>query len=244
MKTTNNLIFIAAHNDQELEQPYGIESWRWYCKKYNIDLLVSNKQITSDFKVGGFCAYEKWNEEGILNSEYSRILIVDSDVIVRWDTPNVFETFKNVEFGMVQDAGGVRTGAYHLNQWKDLVDVSTIDPSSYCNSGILMISLENYKIVNSEIQKYFKYWKEQYIKTGTNPDAIDQTPVNIIGHKNIGNVKLLPDTWNNMVMAKYKDGSFINDSYIWHFTGPNMGGWRNKSEIMKQTWTHIKDQYK
>lgn len=240
---SKNLIFIAAHNNQEISQPHGIESWRWYCKKYGIDFKVSNKFITSDFKVGGFCAYEKWNEEEILNSNYSKILIVDSDIIVRWDTPNIFDTFKNIEFGMVKDAGGVLTGTYHLNQWKDIVDISTINPSLYSNSGLLLLTLENYKVVNSQIKKYFQYWKEQFIKTGSNPDAIDQTPVNIIGWKDIGKIDILPNIWNNMVMSKYEDASFINDSYIWHFTGPKMGGWRNKSEIMSQIWTHIKNNY-
>lgn len=243
MKNYNNLVFIAAHNNQEMSQPYGIRSWRWYCKKYGIDFKVSNKIIRSDFKTGGFCAYEKWNEEYILNSNYSKILIVDSDVIVRWDTPNIFSTFENIEFGMVKDVGGTQTGIYHLNQWKDFIDISNINPSLYCNSGILMLTLKNYKIVNSQIQKYFKYWKGQYIKTGSNPDAIDQTPVNIIGWKNIGNIDILPNIWNNMVMFNYKDASFVNDSYVWHFTGPNMGGWKNKSKIMSQLWNLIKNKY-
>jgi alpha-N-acetylglucosamine transferase len=238
-----NLVFIAAHNNQEATLPYGIQSWRWYCKKYNIDFLVSNKSITSDFKVGGHCAYEKWNENQILNSHYNKILIVDSDIIVRWDTPNIFDTFPNIEFGMVKDQGGASTGKYHLDQWKNFQDISNINPTLYCNSGFLILNYQNYKIVHQQIKKYFSYWKDQFIKTRTNPDAIDQTPVNIIGWKDIGKIDILPEIWNNMIMTKYDDASFINDSYIWHFTGPKMGGWGNKASIMRQIWESIKDNY-
>ena len=48
---------------------------------------------------------------------------------------------------------------------------------------------------------------------------------------------------DNMVMVKYDDGSFINDSYIWHFTGPRMGGHQNKKQVVSQIWEYIKNQY-
>jgi len=46
-----------------------------------------------------------------------------------------------------------------------------------------------------------------------------------------------------MIMFKYGDASFINDSYIWHFTGPLMGGWGNKNNLMRQVWDQIKVYY-
>lgn len=68
--------------------------------------------------------------------------------------------------------------------------------------------------------------------------------------KNIISYKLFPDDinhldymWNNMIMTKYEDFSFINDSYIWYFTGSKMGGHSNKKTIIKQIWEHIKTYY-
>jgi lipopolysaccharide biosynthesis glycosyltransferase len=237
-----NLIYIAAHNNQEQTLPYSIASWRWYTERYNLDFKIANKQIHSDFKVGGFCAYEKWYDEEILSSNYDKILIVDSDVIVRWDTPNIFETFPKIEFGMVLDGGG-EVGPYHFKQWEEIENITTLNQTQYYNSGILLTTLNNYKTINKHIPRYFDYWQNQYIKNKKNPDAIDQTPVNIIGQKIIGKISTLPNIWNNMVMSKYDDASFINDSYVWHFTGPKMGGWSNKANIMEQIWEHIKDQY-
>jgi len=241
---STNLIFIAAHNNQEKSIPHGINTWKWYADKYGIDFHISNKQIESDFKVGGFCAYEKWQESFVKESDYDRILIVDTDTMVRWDAPNIFEEYVDVEFGMVRDAGGTSTGLYHFNQWRsDFVLPSTCRPENYCNSGFLLISRENYETVSEKIIPYFEYWVKSYEETGKNPDAIDQTPVNIIGWKDCDGVELLDGIWNNMVMSKYDDASFVNDSYVWHFTGPRMGGWGNKPSVMEQVWERIKGQY-
>jgi hypothetical protein len=242
MKISKNLVFIAAHNNQEINLPRGIESWKWYCNKHNIDIIVSNKTILADFKVEGYCAYEKWNEEKILNSTYEKIIIVDSDIIVRWNTPNIFDLFHDVEFGMVLDQGGKHVGEYHFNQWKSFTDFN-INPLNYCNSGFIITTLNNYKLINNNIKKYFDFWVDQFIQHGKNPDAMDQTPINIIGWEIINNVTVLPFIWNNMVMTKYDDASFLNDSYIWHFTGPKLGGWDNKFKIMEQIWEHIKFNY-
>lgn len=240
-----NLIFIAAHNNQEDTLPYGIKTWRWYAKKYGIDIHISNKHINSEFKVGGFCAYEKWQEELILDSEYDRILIVDSDTMIRWDAPNVFDIYPSTNLGMVTDVGGFKTGHYHFNQWKSKFELPNIcDTGIYCNSGFLLISTHNYKIISKEIKPYFEFWVNSYKQTGKNPDAIDQTPVNIIAWKYCNGIELLNDIWNNMVMSKYDDGSFITDSFVWHFTGPKMGGWGNKPSVMEQIWNHICEKYK
>jgi hypothetical protein len=56
-------------------------------------------------------------------------------------------------------------------------------------------------------------------------------------------IKFLGWEWNNMVMSKYDDGEFINDSYVWHFTGNRMGGHTNKKHIIKQIWEHVKQYY-
>ncbi len=241
---SNNLIHITAHNNQELTLPHGIHSWRLYAKKYNIDFHVSNRHIDADFKPAAHCAFKKWQEPIISESGYDRVLVVDSDVIVRWDAPNIFDTYADVDFGMVQDAGGVNTGIYHINQWKESFDIpSSFLPNFYCNTGIVLLSKNNYDIVSSNILPYFEFWKTEYEKNGKHPDAIDQTPVNIIGWKHCKEVELLNPIWNNMVMAKYNDFSFLNDSYVWHFTGPLMGGWGNKSNIMNTVWAHIKEYY-
>jgi lipopolysaccharide biosynthesis glycosyltransferase len=238
-----NLVYIASHNNQHLTLPHGIRSWELYCEKYGIDLVISNKTIESSYKVGAFCAYEKWNEDYIIYSDYDKILIVDTDTIVRWDAPNIFNTFPDINFGMVSDAGSPWTGYHHYNQWTTYCDLTSVDFNDYCNSGVALLSLGNYKKIHTLIKDYFEFWKYTHENTNNIVDGIDQTPVNIIGKKDCGGVSILPDHWNNMVMSKYDSLDFINDSYVWHFTGPRLGGWKNKSYIMETVWNLVKDFY-
>ena len=41
---SKNLIFIPAYNGFDTEWPECIESWKYYCKKYNIELIVANEK--------------------------------------------------------------------------------------------------------------------------------------------------------------------------------------------------------
>jgi hypothetical protein len=172
--------------------------------------------------------------------------------MIRFDAPNIFEVAKDYEMCMVRDAGGAYTGKYHLDQWLELNPNIKTPPINYCNTGFVLLSKQKYLEIRKEIPKYHEYWSSFYKVGPTGPNACEQTPVNIImydlysdanGHLEEG-VGFLGGEWNNMVMSKYDDESFINDSYMWHFTGPKMGGHTNKKNIIKQTWEYVKDQYK
>ena len=49
-----NLIFIPAYNGHGLELDKCIKSWKYYAKKYEIEIIVANNEINFDF--------EKWGE--------------------------------------------------------------------------------------------------------------------------------------------------------------------------------------
>lgn len=239
-----NLILITAHNDIAKQLPYGIKTWEWYANKYNIDIIIANDIITHDFRVGSVCSFKKWGNENVINKDFERVLMVDTDTMIRWDAPNIFDTFSQIENGMVLDAGGPGTGVYHLRQWSTDFHIDKgLTGAKYCNAGVALLSKENYKIISNEMVKYFEYWDSAVRNKTQIPDAMDQTPTNIIMWNKCNGVELLPETWNNMVMSKYTDGSFINDSYVWHFTGPTLGGWGNKNNIMEQVYNQIKHKY-
>jgi hypothetical protein len=239
-----NIILITAHNDHEMQLPYGIWTWKWYAKKHNIDIIVANDVIKSDYRVGSVCSFKKWGNLELLSREFDRVLMVDTDVMVRWDAPNIFDTFADVVNGMVLDAGGFNVGMYHLRQWADAFHINQkLYDNKYCNAGVALLSKKNYEIISFEMNKYFEYWINSVKNATAVPDAMDQTPTNIIMWNECDGVTLLDDRWNNMVMSKYDDGSFINDSYIWHFTGPRLGGWGNKENIMQQVFNQIKHKY-
>ena len=90
-----NLIYIVSIDSptstiqhSEYAQ-YCINTWKYYCKKHNIDLYVKTEHDPR-FK------YPVWNKELIYDiaKDYDKIGIVDNDTMIKWDTENIFDTFK------------------------------------------------------------------------------------------------------------------------------------------------------
>ena len=239
-----NLIFIPAYNGYDIEWSECIESWKWYCKKWGIDLIIANEERNYDFEPWGNGCFEPWYDERLVELNYEKVILIDCDTIIRWDAPNIFEVGKDYEMCVVCDAGGECSGKYHLNQWIKLNPNIKTPADKYFNTGFVFLSKKKYLQIRKEIPKYHEFWSSFYKVGPTGPNACEQTPVNIISYELFPNeIHHLGFEWNNMVMAKYDDGSFINDSYIWHFTGSKMGGHQNKKNIIKQIWEYVKSQY-
>jgi hypothetical protein len=239
-----NIIFIPAYNGYDSEFNDAISTWKWYCKKYGIELIVANEPKEYDFEPWGNGCFEPWYDTRLVDLDYDKLLLVDADTMIRWDSPNIFEIGKDYEMCVVADVGGGSTGQYHLNQWIGLNSNIKTPADKYFNTGFVFLTKEKYLAIRKHIPKYHQYWSSFYMSGPTGPNACEQTPVNIISYELFPNdIHHLGWEWNNMVMSKYDDGSFINDSYIWHFTGSKMGGHSNKSNIIKQIWSHIKEYY-
>lgn len=238
-----NLIFIPAYNGFDKEMESCIESWKWYANKHNIDLVIANETKHYDFASHANGVWERWFDERLFNLEFDKLAFVDSDTMIRWDAPNFFDVFKNKTAVVVKDQGG-NVGPYHLNQWTQFNPNIKTPPQNYHNNGFLFLSRENFFKLKNNISSYYEYWSSFHRNGLKGPDAMEQTPTNILFYE------LFPDeiyytdfTWNNMVMKKYDDLSFINDSYIWHFTGNKLGGWENRKQLIDQIWNYIKPYY-
>ena len=239
-----NLIYIPATNGIQDELPYGIKTWEHYCIKHDIKLIISNDLPPKNKEIYKNVNFQQYFTPKLVEEEYNRLLIVDCDTMIRWDAPNIFKEYPNHTFSVVKDISGEGSGRYHLNQWLKFNPNIKTPPHNYFNTGFLLLSKENYLELRNAILPYY----EEYVRVKRGNlykiDTSDQTPTNIIAYDLFKNdIKFLSDIWNDMVMFKYDDASFINNSYVWHFTGPRMGGWGNKSNLMKQVWDHVKDQY-
>lgn len=238
-------IIIPAYNGFERDLPLGIESWKKYANKFNIDIFVLNDILEETNGISSWenGAWSKWKGVANVINNYDKFLLVDADTMIRWDTEDIFEITKDYSFCVVKDAGGANTGAYHFNQWVQLTKEFKPSFHDYFNTGVILFDNKNGKIIIDNMPKYFEFWKNRNINN-IRIDAVEQTAVNIVAQEYFHNeIVFLEDIFNNMVMCKYEDLSFINDSYIWHFTGPLMGGWGVKDKIMEQTWDVIKEYY-
>jgi hypothetical protein len=247
-----NIIFIPAYNGYTQELGLCINTWKNYAKRHNIDIIIADNDLNSEFEPWGHGIWERWKDESLINREWDRVLLVDADTMIRWDAPNIFELTYKEKFCVVRDASGEGSGRYHLNQWVKVNPNIKTPPQDYFNCGFIIMNKENYLKISNNLSSYYEYWAS-FHKLGLNndemraagkPDAVEQTPVNILSWELFPDeIHYLPDTWNNMVMCKYDDASFINDSYVWHFTGPRMGGWGRKNELIKQIYDYIEKQY-
>jgi len=241
---SKNIVFIPAYNGFDSELDDAISTWKWYCERWDIQLIIANEPKEYDFEPWGNGCFEPWYDTRLVDLEYDKLLLVDADTMIRWDSPNIFEIGKDYEMCVVADAGGSNTGQYHLNQWVELNPTIKTPAEKYFNTGFVFLTKEKYLQIKEQIPEYHQYWASFYSKGPTGPNACEQTPVNIIAYDLFPNeIHHLGWEWNNMVMSKYDDGSFINDSYIWHFTGSRMGGHTNKKNIIKQIWEYVKEYY-
>ena len=123
-KKSNNLIYIVAidHNLSSLKNSnyskYCIKTWEYWCKKNNVDLIVNK---THDERFGR----PTWNKELIyeIGKKYDKIGVIDSDTMIRWDTPNIFNQFTN-EFCGVNDIADCN---WVLNSLKEARDDESWD---------------------------------------------------------------------------------------------------------------------
>lgn len=235
-----NCIIIPSFNNFKNQLPYGILSWEYYGKKHNIDVIIPNKP-TPDSPAGNsgeLGAWAKWDGVNDIIEDYDNFLMVDADTMVRWDSPNIFQTIKINSFNAVLDG---KAGYWHFPQWRDLDNFSP-NLDLYFNTGLQSFSKEIGKSIIKNLPIYFDFWGKRHLNN-IRIDAFEQTAINLIIQKLKIPTNLLSTRFNNLVLNNYDDFSFVNENYIWHFTGPRMGGWSNKANLMEQLWSQIKQYY-
>ena len=124
-----------------------IESAANYCEKYGIDhhvqttpilrikpdVFVTNRSVESYEKHGGFLPiYEKENAFDWFSKGYDQIAIIDADIYIRPDAPNIFDDLgSDYDFGAVVERDMPISGQYMMKiknysdmQYRNLQDVN------------------------------------------------------------------------------------------------------------------------
>lgn len=245
-----NLIFIIAINDpnrqiqnQDYAQ-YSIKTWEYWCDKNNVDLKV----LTED-EVG--LKFPIWNKELIYKygQGYDKIGIVDSDTMIRWDAPNIFEFTDSTKFYGVNDLCDLNWLLSSIEQRQKFFSDVKMDLNKYLNTGVLFFGAEHLIV----FEKFLTFVKHNEAEI----NAIDgggkeQTLLNFFLQKEHIEIELLDPSWNllsihkknmfqhNWQLNQNKTPYFINYSYIWHMTGFPI---EDRVQVMKNTWEFIQNQY-
>ena len=102
---SKNLIYMVAidHHTSQVKvtdySKYSIPAWQSWCKKNDIDFMVITEHDDR---------FDKpiWNKELVfknIGDKYDKIGIVDSDTIIKWDAPNIFDMYEDEFCGVVDN---------------------------------------------------------------------------------------------------------------------------------------------
>lgn len=221
---------------------YCVESVARYCKKNGFDHIVqreptlkiipdittTNRSSASYGRLGYLPIYEKENAFSYLD-QYERIAIIDSDIYIRENAPNVFDQLDGgYEFGAVVEREMPLTKAYFgkissysREQYSDLTDVNWKQNDKgyeFMNMGMMVFSSDIKKYLNGQTPTEFlrrPEFKRFIDGIGLWKWSTDQTLLNYWIRKDGVKYKNLNWRWN----ALYKgiEDLYLRDSYFIHF---------------------------
>ena len=167
------MIFQVAVGPQSKLYEHCIKSVSQYCAKHDIthhilhvpklfikpDPFNSGRSEESYMKYGGYLPiYEKENAFQFVD-DYDQIGIIDADIYIRPDAPNIFDEFSDdAAFGAVverdmpiEDWYEKKIVNYSYMQYERLHDFGGInfDPNElgyeFCNMGMILLNCQNFK---------------------------------------------------------------------------------------------------
>ena len=243
-----NIVFIiAVKKDGQLKPEYeiGIESWRRWCKKNDVDLFLLEDPILpmEDMHIiwQRYFLFDIYDANKI---RANQTLLVDADTIVHPDCPNFFEETED-KYCLVHDDGSydwVLRGMEHYK--KRVYDTEWFNYWEYGNSG--------FQIVNQKHRGFFEYMREFYFKNIKEINFIqqsygigtDQTPLNFNLRAQDIDVKLLGYKYNMGCMLKKEilaeDMLFTKLGWVYHFNAiPQNPHNRDQSYWIKRTYKEL-----
>jgi len=224
---SKNIVFIiAVKKDGQLKPEYeiGIESWRRWCKKNDVELFLLEQPVLPMEEMHIIWQrYFLFDIYDANNIESDQTLLVDADTIVHPDCPNFFEETEH-KYCLVHDDGSydwILRGMEHYSN--RVYDGQWFDYWKYGNSG--------FQIVNNNHREFFQYMRDFYFENIEQINTIqqkfgigtDQTPLNFnLTLQNI-DVKLLPYKYNMGCMPKKEiigeDMLHTKLGWVMHFNG-------------------------
>ncbi len=247
---SKNLIYMVAidHNTSEYKNSeysqYSIKSWEYWCRLNDVDFMLITEH---DERLGK----PIWNKELIFERAegYDKIGIVDSDTMIKWNAPNMFEMYDN-EFCGVLDNVNLKWVYDSLQVYGKFFDKIDIDIDEYINAGVLFFTKEHLSLFKDILDFYLDNREE--LDSWNKGGGKEQTILNYHLKKANFKRKFLTPSWNLLGMHKKqmfiynwqleddKTPFFIKYGFIWHFTG---FGIPDRITLMEQTWNLLKDHY-
>ena len=220
------------------------ESVTNYCEKHGLDhfvqstphlrikpdIFATNRSAESYEKHGGFLPiYEKENAFDCFEKGYDQIAIIDADIYIRPDAPNIFEDFGTEhDFGACVEKSMPISGQYAMKiknyshmQYTTLNDVDwewTDWGAKFYNMGMILMNKSIVPHFKGQSAKQFlerPEFKRFIDGEGAWKWSTDQTLLNWWVKKDKVNVKDMDWKWN--ALYKGVKDEFIPESHFIHF---------------------------
>jgi lipopolysaccharide biosynthesis glycosyltransferase len=204
-----------------------------YAKKCAADFIVlSHTPPKETIPYDGREHYRLLEVKPLLEKTYDRVLLLDSDMLIIKNCPNIFEHVEYDKIGSIYEDKGSRKNDRN-NRIKKIQrewgDVGWSD--NYTNAGTFLVSKPHLNIFDSHGGKY---WKEH-----GSADVHLSYLIHYYGHK----VHELSFKWNHMTMFSESWNNNENrfHSYIIHYAGGGIfdGNVNNKLEQMKKDFRRM-----
>ena len=236
-----NLIYQVCVGEKSKLYDFCIKSVERYCKKYNIthivqtepilkivpDINSTNRSAASFGRFGYLPIYEKENAFSFLD-DYDNIAIVDADIYIKENSPNIFNEISGYDFAGVVERDMPITQKYKnkiknysLGQYKSLSNIDwkwNDSGAEFINMGLMLFSKDLKKYLRGDSPKEFimrKEFKGFVDGLGNWKWSTDQTLLNYWVKKENMKVKNLSWKWNALYAAV--ESQKINDAYFIHF---------------------------
>ena len=242
---SKNLIYMVAVNHKTSTYKnsdyarYAKLSWKFWCKKNNVDFIVIDRHHDR-YK------FPVWNKDtifDIVGDTYDKIGYVDSDSMIHWDAPNMFDLYTD-EWCWTKDYSNLRWTYNSANYYQKFYPDVKLDLYNYYSSAIKFFTKEHKPIFDGLI-KLYENNSTELDEVATWGGGKVQTICNYEVKKQGIKTKELDIRWNMFPMHKremfghnWQDGDdktpfFVKYSYIWHYTG---FGIEDRTKLMRETW--------
>ena len=176
---------------------YSIASWKKWCIKNNCELFVMSDLIFPIEKMS--ICWQRYYLFEILDAnsiKYDQILLVDSDTIVHPETVNFFNFTKHKFTQAYFDGSWDWVIRSCENYAKHVFDGNMITWWNYFDCGFIIVNKNHRQFFQDIINFYFTNQDNLIKMQETFHTGTDQTPVNMLVHRQEIDLKLLPYSFN------------------------------------------------
>lgn len=213
-------------------------TWEHYCERHGADFYVIDEPQHPDTSPHWF---RYWIFD--LKPGYDRYMYIDTDILAKWDAPNIFEELPEGDIYAVKDNGGLSWIWEGINCYQSMFPGVYLDWDKYFNSGMLLFDKSHEKLFQTFKQFYVDNQEGIQKYRDTYRKGHDQTIFNYFLLYAGIEVKLVSEKWNLFHMIRREilyNGYFADMGYFWHFNGLER---KTQVQLIQNVWSQISKNY-